>query len=200
MNSSNSSIRYTKWSIFFPIVFLHNLIQGWSYRASSTCIRVSWSIGTNLFCVTALFYRVASRTTTLCLTLPEGFHPVKLDRSRDFKHKATHTLGTSVLPVTIVNLGLQCLVCMKTPQVIVVSPMCGDAPECKPWSSPSSNPFYANIFYLGKLISEEFVMMRSRISSLSRSLTPVRDTTASSSRRSRLMERRKTIPRKIEEV
>ena len=112
MNSSNSSIRYVKWSIYFPIVFLHTLIQGWSYRASSTSIRVSWLIGTNLFCVTALFYRIASRTT-LYLTLPEGFHPVKLDRSRDFKHKATHTLGTSVLPVTIVNLGLQCLVCMK---------------------------------------------------------------------------------------
>ena len=91
VNSSNSSLRHARWSIYFPIVFLHTLIQGWSYRASSTSIRVSWSIGTNLFCVTALFYRVASRTTTLCLTLPEGFHPVKLDRSRDFKHKATPT-------------------------------------------------------------------------------------------------------------
>ena len=86
---------------------------------------------------------------------PKGFHPVKLDRSQNFKRKATAFTRTQRPPrYYFINLG-RC----ETREDHAANPPRGDAPA-------SSNPFYADVYSLGKLVDKEFVKVRSRISRL----------------------------------
>ena len=114
-----------------------------------------------------------------------------------------HTLGTSVLPLTICKFGPAVSCLRETSQVLVVNPPYGDG--CSSWIQARVTSVEQSVLWWHILSRETRscrarVMMRSHISPLSRSFTPVGDTTASSSRRSRLMNRQKTIPLKIEEV
>ncbi|KAH9045928.1 kinase-like domain-containing protein [Lactarius deliciosus] len=96
---------------------------------------------------------------------PTGFHPVKRDRNKDFKDKATAYTRTQRPPrYLFIDLGLS----RQYPtRDIIDEPLHGGdrtAPEIK--SRKWSNPFHTDVYYIGNLVRGEFIRVRSRISRL----------------------------------
>ncbi len=94
---------------------------------------------------------------------PTGFHPVKLNLNKDFKGKATAYTRTQRPPhYLFIDLGLS----RRYPtRDITDEPLHGgdrSAPELK--SQKWSNPFHTDVYYIGNLVRDEFMKVRSRIS------------------------------------
>ncbi|KAI9451013.1 hypothetical protein BJY52DRAFT_1419337 [Lactarius psammicola] len=87
---------------------------------------------------------------------PTGFHPVKLNRNRDFKGKATAYTRTQRPPrYLFIDLGLS----RQYPtRDVTDEPLHGgdkSAPEIK--SRKWSNPFHTDVYYIGNLVRVEFM-------------------------------------------
>lgn len=87
---------------------------------------------------------------------PNGFHPVKRNRNRDFKGKATAFARTQRPPrYLLIDLGLS----RRYPtRDITDEPLHGgdrSAPEIK--SRKWSNPFHTDVYYIGNLVRDEFM-------------------------------------------
>ena len=92
---------------------------------------------------------------------PKGFHPVKRNRNRDFKGKATAYTRTQRPPrYLLIDLGLS----RRYPtRDITDEPLHGgdrSAPELK--SRKWSNPFHTDIYYIGNLVRDEFMKVRNK--------------------------------------
>jgi hypothetical protein len=90
---------------------------------------------------------------------PDGFHPVKIDRSRDFKGAAKAYTRTQRPPIYyFIDLGLSRQYTSRN--VTDVGLRGGDksAPEHK--SGRRCNPFHTDIYYIGNLVREEFINVR----------------------------------------
>ncbi|KAH9954057.1 kinase-like domain-containing protein [Russula dissimulans] len=87
---------------------------------------------------------------------PEGFHPVKIDRKRTFKGKATAYTRTQRPPrYILIDFGLSR---QYTTREAMDHPLRGGdktAPEHR--SKRLSNPFHTDIYYLGNLMREHFI-------------------------------------------
>ncbi|KAF8265696.1 hypothetical protein EI94DRAFT_1588059 [Lactarius quietus] len=87
---------------------------------------------------------------------PKGFHPVKRNRNRDFKGKATAYTRTQRPPrYLLIDLGLS----RRYPaRNVTDEPLHGgdrSAPEIK--SRKWSNPFHTDVYYIGNLVRDEFM-------------------------------------------
>lgn len=93
---------------------------------------------------------------------PYGFHPVKIDRKRNFNGKATaYTRTQRPSRYLLIDFGLSR---QYTSRDAVDDPLRGgdkSAPEHK--SQRQSNPFYTDIYYIGNLVREKFTKVRARI-------------------------------------
>jgi len=89
---------------------------------------------------------------------PEGFHPVKIDRKRNFKGKATAYTRTQRPPrYVLIDFGLSR---QYTTREAVDHPLRGGdktAPEHQ--SKMPSNPFHTDIYYIGNLLREHFIQV-----------------------------------------
>jgi hypothetical protein len=90
---------------------------------------------------------------------PNGFHPVKRNRNRDFKGKATAYARTQRPPrYLFIDFGLS----RQYPtRDVTDEPLHGgdrSAPEIK--SRKWSNPFHTDIYYIGNLVRDEFMRVR----------------------------------------
>jgi len=87
---------------------------------------------------------------------PEGFHPVKIDRKRTFKGKATAYTRTQRPPrYILIDFGLSR---QYTTREAMDRPLRGGdktAPEHQ--STRLSNPFHTDIYYIGNLVREHFI-------------------------------------------
>ena len=92
---------------------------------------------------------------------PKGFHPVKRNRNRDFKGKATAYTRTQRPPrYLLIDLGLSRWYPKRD---ITDEPLHGEdrsAPELK--SQNWSNPFNTDIYYIGNLVRDEFMRVRDK--------------------------------------
>jgi hypothetical protein len=98
---------------------------------------------------------------------PNGFHPVKLDRNRNFKGKAASYTRTQRPPrYILIDFGLSR---QYSSREVTDNPLRGgdkSAPEHQ--SHRPSNPFHTDIYYIGNLVREKFTMVRHSIVSSSR--------------------------------
>jgi len=87
---------------------------------------------------------------------PKGFHPIKINRSRDFKGQPEHYGRTQRPPrYYLIDFGLSC---QYSSRDVLDEPIRGgdkSAPEHK--LGRLCNPFYTDIYYLGNLIKERFL-------------------------------------------
>ena len=94
---------------------------------------------------------------------PNGFHPVKIDRKRNFKGTATAYTRIQRPPrYILIDFGLSRQYSSRT---VVDSPLRGgdkSAPEHR--QQRPSNPFYTDIYYIGNLVREKFMKVRARVS------------------------------------
>ncbi len=90
---------------------------------------------------------------------PNGFHPVKLDRNRDFKGAAKAYTRTQRPPVYyFIDFGLSR---RYTSRNVTDEPLRGGdktAPEHR--SKGRCNPFPTDIYYIGNLVQQEFIEVR----------------------------------------
>ena len=90
---------------------------------------------------------------------PHGFHPVKMDRSRDFKGRAKRYTRTQRPPrYYLIDFGLSR---QYRSRKALDAPLRGgdkSAPEHR--NAARCNPFYTDIYYLGNLIRQEFIQVR----------------------------------------
>ena len=89
---------------------------------------------------------------------PNGFHPVKIDKNRNFKGKAIAYTRTQRLPrYILIDFGLSR---QYQSREITDNPLRGgdkSAPEHQ--SRRPSNPFHTDIYYIGNLVRENFTMV-----------------------------------------
>jgi hypothetical protein len=90
---------------------------------------------------------------------PNGFHPTKIDRTRDFKGTAKAYTRTQRPPVYyFIDFGLS----RRYPSRDVMDePLRGgdrSAPEHR--SQRRCNPFQTDIYYIGNLVRQEFMEVR----------------------------------------
>lgn len=87
---------------------------------------------------------------------PDGFHPVEIDRKKNFKGKATAYTRTQRPPrYILIDFGLSR---QYSSREVVDNPLRGgdkSAPEHK--LQRPSNPFYTDIYYIGNLVREKFI-------------------------------------------
>ena len=90
---------------------------------------------------------------------PDGFHPVKIDRSRNFKGTAKAYTRTQRPPIYyFIDLGLSR---QYTSRNVTDEALRGgdkSAPEHK--SGRRCNPFHTDVYYIGNLVREEFINVR----------------------------------------
>jgi hypothetical protein len=89
---------------------------------------------------------------------PNGFHPVKINRRKNFGGKATaYTRTQRPSRYILIDFGLS----REYPsREVVDNPLRGgdkSAPEHQ--SQRPSNPFHTDIYYIGNLVRENFVMV-----------------------------------------
>jgi hypothetical protein len=92
---------------------------------------------------------------------PDGFHPVKINRKRNFKGKATaYTRTQRPTRYILIDFGLS----RQYPtRDVVDEPLRGgdkSAPEHR--IQMPSNPFHTDVYYIGNLVRENFVTVRAR--------------------------------------
>lgn len=87
---------------------------------------------------------------------PNGFHPVKIDRKKNFKGKATAYTRTHCPPrYTLIDFGLSR---QYSTRDATDRPLRGgdkSAPEHR--TNWPSNPFHTDIYYIGNLVREHFM-------------------------------------------
>ena len=90
---------------------------------------------------------------------PHGFHPVKMDRSRDFKGRAKRYTRTQRPPrYYLIDFGLSRQYHSRN---ALDAPLRGgdkSAPEHR--NATRCNPFYTDIYYLGNVVQQEFIQVR----------------------------------------
>jgi serine/threonine protein kinase len=87
---------------------------------------------------------------------PQGFHPIQMDRSRDFQGRARRYTRTQRPPrYYLIDFGLSRQYGSR--QALDVPLRGGDesAPEHR--NTTPCNPFYTDIYYLGNLVRREFI-------------------------------------------
>jgi hypothetical protein len=91
-----------------------------------------------------------------------GFHPVKIDRKRYFKGRATAYTRTERPPrYILIDFGLSR---QYTTREVLDEPLRGgdkSAPEHR--SQRLCNPFYTDIYYIGNLVRDEFIKVCNQI-------------------------------------
>ncbi len=91
---------------------------------------------------------------------PNGFHPAKIDRNRNFKGAAKVYTRTQRPPVYyFIDFGLSR---QYTSRDVTDEPLRGGdktAPEHR--SKNRCNPFQTDIYYIGNLVRQEFMEVRS---------------------------------------
>jgi hypothetical protein len=91
-----------------------------------------------------------------------GFHPVKIDRKRDLKGRATAYTRTERPPrYILIDFGLSR---QYTTREVLDEPLRGgdkSAPEHQ--SQRLCNPFYTDIYYIGNLVRDEFIKVCNQI-------------------------------------
>jgi hypothetical protein len=113
---------------------------------------------------------------------PQGYHPTQIDRSPDFKGRAKRYTRTQRPPrYYLIDFGLSRYYASRN---VLDEPLRGgdrSAPEHQ--SGRLCNPFHTDIYYLGNLVREEFMRVRSPDPQLVASLMTygIRNTGASSS-------------------
>lgn len=99
---------------------------------------------------------------------PQGFHPTQMNRSRDFKCRAMRYTRTQMPPrYYLIDFGLSRQYLSRE---ALDEPLRGgdkSAPEHR-YRAPC-NPFQTDIYYLGNLVREQFMQVRSAIHSPSHS-------------------------------
>ena len=92
---------------------------------------------------------------------PQGFHPTKPNRTRDFKGKAKRYTRTQQPPrYYLIDFGLSRQYLSRE---VLDEPLRGgdkSAPEHR--NGTWCNPFYTDIYYLGNLVRQEFMRVRLR--------------------------------------
>ena len=87
---------------------------------------------------------------------PKGFHPVKIDRNRNFKGTAKAYTRTQRPPrYYFIDFGLSCQYLSRD---AIDEPLQGEdksAPEHR--SKRRRNPFHTDIYYIGNLVRQEFM-------------------------------------------
>jgi len=90
---------------------------------------------------------------------PQGFHPTKLNRTRDFKGKAKRYTRTQRPPrYFLIDFGLSRQYLSRE---ALDEPLRGgdkSAPEHQ--NGTWCNPFHTDIYYLGNLVRQEFMQVR----------------------------------------
>ena len=90
---------------------------------------------------------------------PHGFHPVQMDRSRDFIGRAKRYTRTQRPPrYYLINFGLSR---QYRSRKTLDAPLRGgdkSAPEHR--NAARCNPFYTDIYFLGNLVQQEFIQVR----------------------------------------
>jgi hypothetical protein len=89
---------------------------------------------------------------------PQGFHPIQMDRSRDFKARAKRYTRTQRPPrYHLIDFGLSRQYHSRNALDV---PLCGgDKPEPEHRNVTRCNPFYKDIYYLGNLVRREFIQV-----------------------------------------
>ena len=155
--------------VIHPPLFPRAIIQGWSHRASNSCISITWPIGTNrpLYCNNSSLTGFLRDCTANSIMLepsgmyPKGFHPVKINRNRDFKGKATAYTRTLRPPrYYFIDFGLS----RRYPTRDVTDiPLRGGGKTAPGHQSQGrSNPFHTDVYSIGNLIRVEFMRVRSQ--------------------------------------
>jgi hypothetical protein len=145
--------------------------RGWSSRVSNLCMRGMWPIGiTHPFSRSGLYpdnIFIFSDCTANNIMLdpswmyPNGFHPVRIDRKRNFKGKATAYTRTQRPPrYVLIDFGLSR---QYTSRDVVDDPLRrGDMSAPEHQLRRPSNPFYTDIYYIGNLVRKEFMTVRAQ--------------------------------------
>ena len=93
---------------------------------------------------------------------PEGYHPVQLNRSRDFKGRAKRYTRTQRPPrYYLIDFGLSR---RYHSRVALDAPLRGSdksAPEHR--HATRCNPFYTDVYHLGNIVRQEFMQVRSAV-------------------------------------
>jgi len=89
---------------------------------------------------------------------PKGFHPTQLDRSRDFKGRATRFTRT-LRPTRyyLIDFGLSRRYNSRNEMEVPLRGGDKSAPEHR--LPRLSNPFYTDIYHLGNLVRERFLQV-----------------------------------------
>jgi hypothetical protein len=89
---------------------------------------------------------------------PDGFHPVKIDRKRNFKGKASAYARTQrPARYVLIDFGLSRQ--YRTREVLDSPLRGGDRSAPEHQSQRPCNPFHTDIYYIGNLVRENFLMV-----------------------------------------
>lgn len=105
---------------------------------------------------------------------PEGFHPTRINRSRDFKGRAKRYTRTQRPPrYYLIDYGLSRQYLSRKALDVPLRGGDKSAPEHR--NVTRCNPFYTDIYYLGNLVRQKFMKVMSMP-------TPIRHNNADLSR------------------
>ena len=91
---------------------------------------------------------------------PQGYHPTQMNRSRDFKGRAKRYTRTQRPPrYYLIDFGLSRQ--YMTRKALDVPLRGGDKTAPEHQNATRCNPFYTDIYYLGNLVRQEFIQVRS---------------------------------------
>ena len=89
---------------------------------------------------------------------PQGFHPIQMDRSRDFKGRAERYTRTQRPPrYYLIDFGLSRQYLSR--KALDVPLLGGDKSEPEHWNATRWNPFHKDIYCLGNLVRREFIQV-----------------------------------------
>ena len=87
---------------------------------------------------------------------PRGFHPTRMDRSRNFKGRAKRYTRTQRPPrYYLIDLGLSRQYFSRRALDLPLRGGDKSAPEHR--NATRCNPFYTDIYYIGNLVRQEFI-------------------------------------------
>ena len=90
---------------------------------------------------------------------PQGYHPIQIDRTRDFKGRARRYTRTQRPPrYYLIDFGLSRQYFSRNVLDLPIRGGDKSAPEHR--NAARCNPFYTDIYYLGNLVRHEFIQVR----------------------------------------
>jgi hypothetical protein len=93
---------------------------------------------------------------------PQGFHPTQIDRRRDFKARAKRYTRTQRPPrYYLIDFGLSRQYLSRRALDVPLRGGDKSAPEHR--NVTRCNPFYTDIYYLGNLVRQEFIKVKSAV-------------------------------------